>query len=343
MVRPGILQRRLDNPTSTTEAKYWPGGIPSFIKSPTENFNVEAYYFPPMVKGWYCFVRENWVSSDDETGDSKAKQRRSLIETWVTVHQDFRDSYTNKASDTEERFSKKEISNYGCYYHSKLVPWNLYLTADAPRPSTNWALWLKIQLMFYDYNGMHGHIAKETFTLMPKENDFVTLDNIKRYQGLETADFGIVAFNNIGEAIYDSYHPPPIIVDDYALNTGMVLLFLSYVNGVPYQGYRIRALGFFSLWMPIIGTGKRLEILIQPYGTEQDPMDERIYHDTATFFDRLDMKKPLLELLLTEAEEQEVEDDEVEDALIELVPGYVEAEAEGDGLAVEFDLPCIRD
>lgn len=133
--------------------------------------------------------------------------------------------------------------------------------------------------MFYDYNRVWGHVAKETFIITPKENDFVTLDNIKRYQGLETADFGILAFNNVGEAVYDSYHPPPIIVDDYALNTGMVLLILSYVNGVPYQGYRIRALNFISLSLPIIGTGKRLKTLLEPYGQEQDPMDERIYFD----------------------------------------------------------------
>lgn len=91
MAMPGIFHRRLDEPTLTTEAKFWPGGIPSFIKSPTENFDVEPYDFPPTVKGWYRFVRENWVSSDDETNDSKAQQRRSLIETWVTAQQDFRD------------------------------------------------------------------------------------------------------------------------------------------------------------------------------------------------------------------------------------------------------------
>ncbi|KAJ5759102.1 hypothetical protein N7520_006258 [Penicillium odoratum] len=310
MTMPGILQRRLDEPTLTTEAKFWPGGIPSFIKSPTGNFNIEPYDFPPIVKGWNRFVRENWVSRDDETDDSKAQQRRSLIETWVTAQQDFRDLYTNKAPDSEERFS------------------------HAPRPSTNWALWLKIQLMFYDYNRMWGHIAQETFTITPNKNDSVTLDNIKRYQALETADFSILAFTNAGEALYHSYHPPPIIVDDYALNTGLVPLIFSYTNGLPYRGYRIRALNFFSLSLPIIGTGKRLENLIGPYGQEQDPIDERVY-----FADKaLDMRKGLLEILLTESEEQEVEADEVEDALIELAPGYVEAEAEGDGLAEIFDL-----
>ena len=49
------------------------------------------------------------------------------------------------------------------------------------------------------------------------QNDSVPLDNIKRYQGLETANFDIVALNNMGEAVYDPYHPPPIIVNDYAL------------------------------------------------------------------------------------------------------------------------------
>jgi hypothetical protein len=127
---------------------------------------------------------------------------------------------------------------------------------------------------------MNGHVAEDTYTITPKENDSVTLDNIKRYQGLETANFDIVAFNNVGEAVYDSLHPSPIIVDDYALNTGLVLLVLSYVNGVPYEGYRIRALNFFSLWELILGLGKRLDVLLEPYGgAGQDPVDERIYFD----------------------------------------------------------------
>ena len=35
------------------------------------------------------------------------------------------------------------------------------------------------------------------------QNDSVALDNIKQYQGLETANFDIVALNNMGEAVYD--------------------------------------------------------------------------------------------------------------------------------------------
>jgi hypothetical protein len=50
------------------------------------------------------------------------------------------------------------------------------------------------------------------------------------------------------------------------------------------------------------------------------------------------MKKPLLEILLTESEDLGAEDEEVKETLNEIAPGYLEAEAEGDGLAEEFDI-----
>ncbi|KAJ5733775.1 hypothetical protein N7493_002561 [Penicillium malachiteum] len=325
-------------PDLTTEAKFWPGGVPPFIKSPTENFTVKAWEFTPIVKGWYRFVRENWDSTDEATDESKAQQRRALIETWVTAEQHFRDSYTNKASDSEARFSREEISNYGGYYNRNVPPWNLYLTADAPRPSTNWGLWLKILLMFNDYNRMWGHVAEETFTFTPKENESVTIHNINRYQSLETADFGILAFNNAGEALYDPYQPQTILVDDFALTTGLVLVVLSYTNGRPRQGYRMRALNFFSIWKLIVGLGKHFEDYIERYGHDVDLNDDRNSSCVGLELEVLDMTKPLLEILLAESEEQDVEDEEVEEALTELVPGYMEAEAAGDGLAKDFDL-----
>ncbi|KAJ5707619.1 hypothetical protein N7488_007420 [Penicillium malachiteum] len=338
MAAPGIVQRSLQDPNLTTEAKFWPGGVPSFIKPPTENLTVEAWEFTPIVKGWYRFVRENWDSTGDATDDSKAQQRRALIETWVTAEQHFRDSYTNKASDPEERFYCEEISNYGGYYNRNVTPWNLYLTADAPRPSANWGLWLKILLMFNDYNRTWGHIAEETFTITPKENEPVTIYNINRYRGLEAADFGIVAFNNAGEALYDPIQPHSIIVDDFALNTGLVLVVLSYANGKPHRGYRMRALNFFEISRLIVGLGKHLEDYIERYGNDVNLNDARIPSCIEVEFEALDMTKPLLEILLAESEEQEVEDEEVEEAFAELAPGYMEAEAAGGGLAKDYDL-----
>ncbi|KAJ5730626.1 uncharacterized protein N7483_005134 [Penicillium malachiteum] len=322
MAVPGILQRSLDKANLTTETKFWPGGVPSFIKSPTENFTVKPWEFPPIANGWYRFIRENWVSGDDATDDSKAQQRRALIETWVTAKQHFRDSYTNKTLESEKRFSRETYA--------------LGVISYCARPKTvkKMGTLAEILLMFYDYNRMWGHIAKETFTITLKENDPATIDNINRYQALETANFGILAFNNAGEALYDPYHPSPILVDDFALNTGLVLVVLSYNNGKPYQGYRMLALNFFSISMTFVGMGRPLEDLIQSYGHDPDPNDERIYF----CFEPLDMEKPLSEILLAEPEDQVVEDEEVEEALTELVPGYVEAEAAGNGLAKDFDL-----
>lgn len=95
MAVPGIFHLELDEPSTTTEAKFWPGGIPSFIKSPTENVTVKSWEFNPIVKGWYRFVRENWIqieaSSNNEYDDPKFQQRRSLIEKWVLADQEYRD------------------------------------------------------------------------------------------------------------------------------------------------------------------------------------------------------------------------------------------------------------
>lgn len=88
---PGRVQRFLTDPDLTTEAGFWPGSVPSFIQPPAETSQVEPWNLSPIVKGWHRFVRENWVSSNDENDDSKARQRRSLITTWASAEQDFRD------------------------------------------------------------------------------------------------------------------------------------------------------------------------------------------------------------------------------------------------------------
>lgn len=138
-------------------------------------------------------------------------------------------------------------------------------------------------LLFNDYNHTWGHIALETFTIIPKKDDPVSLDNIKRYTGLETADFGIVGFNNAGEAVYNYYQSAIILVDDYALNTGLVLILFFHTNGTAREGCRIRATNFFSLFVPYTGLGKRLEDLMVWYGHRQDPLDERISIDNEPY------------------------------------------------------------
>lgn len=138
---------------------------------------------------------------------------------------------------------------------------------------------MKILLLFYDYDNTWGHVAREIFSITPKEDEPITLDNIKRYCGLESADFGVLGFNSAGEAVYDPLQPAVILVDDYALNTGLVLILFFHTNGTPYKGYRMRALNFFYLWTMVNGLAKRLEDLMIHYGLEQDLLDKRISID----------------------------------------------------------------
>lgn len=59
MAVPGISQRSIGGENLTTEARFWPGGIPPFIKSPTENVTIHPWEYTAIVKGWYRFVRES--------------------------------------------------------------------------------------------------------------------------------------------------------------------------------------------------------------------------------------------------------------------------------------------
>lgn len=89
---PGLLQRRLCKTGSIIEAGFWPGGIPSSIQPPAETSPVELWDFPPIVKGWHQFFRENWVvSSSDDNDESRARQPQNLITTWTSAAQEFRD------------------------------------------------------------------------------------------------------------------------------------------------------------------------------------------------------------------------------------------------------------
>lgn len=75
----------------TPKVELWPGGIPSFIRPPSNPSSIELEDIPVIAKGWHRFVQENWASSIGDNDDDKARQRRSLITTWVSAEQDFRD------------------------------------------------------------------------------------------------------------------------------------------------------------------------------------------------------------------------------------------------------------
>lgn len=75
----------------TPKVELWPGGIPSFIRPPSDPSSIALEDIPVIAKGWHRFVRENWASSGGENDADRARQRRSLIKTWVSAEQAFWD------------------------------------------------------------------------------------------------------------------------------------------------------------------------------------------------------------------------------------------------------------
>lgn len=131
-------------------------------------------------------------------------------------------------------------------------------------------------LLFYDWDN-DGHIADETFVLTPKENDAITLDNFKRYQALETADFDIVKFNSSCHVLFDPFRDTSILVDEYALNTGLVLIAFFGIDGTPKDVYRIRLLDLFEPYARIVGVGKSCKEQMEFFGGDWDTDDQRIW------------------------------------------------------------------
>jgi hypothetical protein len=71
---------------------YWPGGIPREIKH--HETDVTRDEFEEQVKGWLLFVRESWVPRPSNLNSDKEyelRQRRALVQQWVSASQEFRD------------------------------------------------------------------------------------------------------------------------------------------------------------------------------------------------------------------------------------------------------------
>jgi hypothetical protein len=158
-----------------------------------------------------------------------------------------------------------------------MLQWNIHLgrllfITEAPKPSKNWALWVNILLMLYDFNN-DIHIADETFVLSTRENDPLSLENSKRYQALESADFNIVKFNSAGQVLFDPYYRHSMLVGECALNTGQVLIARFCLVGTHEGIHRVRLLGLFDPYMRIQALGKSVEDQMGHFQSNMAPDD----------------------------------------------------------------------
>lgn len=168
----------------------------------------------------------------------------------------------------------QELPTFGCRYVPSTSA--CYLITEATRPSTNYALWVKTLLLLFDYDN-EQHIAEERFTLTPRENDTITLDNFKRYHALETADFELLAFDSAGQVLFNSYGLPYVLADERSLHTGLVLVATFNLNGSPNLAYRVRPLDLFDPWARISGLGKRVATVMEALEGTKDTYDQRVW------------------------------------------------------------------
>lgn len=110
-----------------------------------------------------------------------------------------------------------------------------------------------------------------------KENDAITLDNFKRYEVLEPADFQILKFDNLGQVLFNWFECPSMLVDERALNTGMVLVATFGVDGTPDLALCVRPLDLFDQFTRMEGLGKDFESSIESLENANDIDDERVW------------------------------------------------------------------
>ncbi|RDW93639.1 uncharacterized protein DSM5745_00961 [Aspergillus mulundensis] len=298
--------------------KRWPGGIPASIKISKEKAWTRA-----ASRGWYKFVRENWADGiDARDEDALAAQRRSLITAWASAEQDVRD----------------ELRAFGCRSPTNTTA-ACYLITHVPEPgSALHALWVKLLLMFFDYES-EFHIAHNVFALSPHDGEAITLDTFKRYQALEPADFRVVQFNELGEAVFGPANGAVIMVDERSLRSGLVIAAQFGVDGTPRNAYRVRPVDLPDAWRRVGSLGKPLGEVMAHFDGDKDEHDPRIWDP---YPEGMDMQLPLLDIVIHYSQDTDdpvlTERAEIEEQLNQWAPGYLEAEEEGKGLAKDYDL-----
>ncbi|KAJ5393064.1 uncharacterized protein N7487_010705 [Penicillium crustosum] len=237
-------------------------------------------------------------------GDGADQQKRALIERWATADQQFRDSYQSRAPEDEPSFF--EGPELACILG--LFPWE-----------DGW-----------------DFLADEMIVFVPPEdNKGNVLETFKFHQSVARPNFLDMHMALDGTVLFRDCSPK-LIIDDRTLETGLGLWVDFATNGI----YEIARRGQimmeeFAHFYREIGPGNRV------------PIDQALNYieDREIYIDRdedadpreiledepVDMRRPLVEIY--KGNEVDLVDD--------YAPGFREAEEQGDGLAIGFDLERI--
>ncbi|KAF9253667.1 hypothetical protein LCP9604111_1193 [Penicillium roqueforti] len=287
--------------------------------------------FDAASRAWRHFVREQWVG-----GDGADQQKRALIERWATADQQFRDSYQSRAPEDEPSFFEgPELTDktFGANDVQSSCMVYFYTTELTPEKE---ALLAKCILGLFPWEDGWDFLADEMIVFVPPEdNKGNVLETFKFYQSVARPNFLDMHMALDGTVLFRDCSPK-LIIDDRTLETGLGLWVDFTTNGI----YEIARRGQimmeeFAYFYREIGPGNRV------------PIDQALNYieDREIYIDRdedadpreiledepVDMRRPLVEIY--KGNEVDLVDD--------YAPGFREAEEQGDGLAIGFDLERI--
>ncbi|KAJ5094623.1 hypothetical protein N7456_010484, partial [Penicillium angulare] len=304
--------------------KHWPGGIPSFLRrhdEPVEDVVAAS-------RAWRFFVRDQWVDAEGVAAD---EQRRTLIERWATADQAFRDSYESRAPEDEREFENPK------YYQDACLTGLVYRIDDVHICLTKWtpetqALLAKCLIALFDWDARGEYLTYEMSMYYPLEdNQGDILESFKFRQSVARPDFLDVHMTVEGTALFSDCLPK-LIIDDRTLETGLCLWVQYENNGRRGRAWRAQMLmmefpHFFRCIHPNSDPMDEVLMHLDPEGLgDDDPDPEVVLED-----EPVNMRRPFVEIFKS----YRLEDVEL------YAPGFCEAEAAGNGLAIGYALENI--
>ncbi|KAF3011304.1 hypothetical protein E8E14_001029 [Neopestalotiopsis sp. 37M] len=341
----------------TDPARYWPGGVPSEVR----------FHPTPVrgslrneIKGWQLFLKENAVGRGTGETDStfEVRQRRKLMQRWASMSQSDRDAYQNRApcragdswypevlrsrSSSASYSSDLSLNNGQSQSAAAAAAENvrlLNLVAPLPLGPRNRALWTKLRIMLYNLDGDDGTVFQwqdddeKIAYCVPNDADpnLLTSATFLKWCYIENANFDCMAMTRSGTVILHRRRSTVVLIDQEALDTGLILLCRLANNGQVLAEGRVWPLSMKVAYakMTIMGWS----------------VDEVLDSDTFRNPYRLssNMEEPLLDIL--DAKASYINQPDIDlwmEAIERCAPGYLELEDENDGMVEDYDHDNFR-
>ncbi|KAK8036386.1 hypothetical protein PG991_001523 [Apiospora marii] len=363
----------------TDPAKYWPGGIPSHIQCYPGPIHFTQ--LPEEIKGWQLFLEENAIARQDGDHDDEyfeVTQRRQLVSRWAALPQADRDGYQARGSPRgRQRWNHSgEWLGREVWYprealqdrppkhddpqgrpRSEKEGQNCFCVCTAPYPLSprHRAIWTKLRILCYALDGgdrtlFGGAGAGDEHgvgVLVPNAagpNPAATTgEEYLRWCHLEAAVLDEMAMTSKGTVIFYRDVPAVLLADERALDSGLMLLCQLENNGGVVTQARVWPFTLDRYWPHDPWSAERM-ILEYDLRHEERFMNAFAYGGTDQFDARgANMEDEIMDILESlPAPRVPGSPDVWLDYIERYAPGYLEMEAEGNGMVYDYDHSRFR-